>query len=66
MLDAGDQRYVVDLRLWGKGRRSGLEVEQRFAFLYELGPDGKVTHACLFGDRATAITEAERRRSVLG
>jgi ketosteroid isomerase-like protein len=55
-----DGRYVVDLRLWGKGKRSGIEVEQRFAFLYTLRPeDGKVIRAQLFPDLATAISVAE-------
>ena len=58
MLELDDGRYVLDLRLWGKGTRSGLEVEQRFAFLYELAPDGRVSRARLFPDRATALSEA--------
>ena len=58
MLDLGDGRYVLELRLWGKGTRSGVEVEQRFAFLYELTPDARVSRARLFPDRATALSEA--------
>lgn len=34
--DLGDGRYVVDVRWWGTGRRSGVEVDQRFAMLYAL------------------------------
>jgi ketosteroid isomerase-like protein len=60
VFDVGDGRYVVDLRLWGKGKRSGVEVEQRFAFLYTLRPeDGKVVRAQLFPDLAAAISMAE-------
>jgi ketosteroid isomerase-like protein len=59
LLDLGDGRYVLDLRLWGKGSRSGIEVDQRFAFLYDLRPDGKVIRARLFSDVATAISVAE-------
>jgi ketosteroid isomerase-like protein len=63
LLDLGDGRYVLDLRLWGKGTRSGVEVDQRFAFLYDLRPDGKVVRARLFPDVATAISAAESSAS---
>ncbi len=33
VLDVGDGRYVAELRLWGKGKRSGAEVEESYAFL---------------------------------
>lgn len=59
VLDLGDGRYVLELRLCGTGTRSGLEVEQRFAFLYDVRPDGKIRRARLFADRATAVSEAE-------
>ena len=59
MHDLGDGRYVLDLRLWGKGTRSGVGIDQRFAFLYDLRPDGKITRARLFPDVATAISAAE-------
>ena len=59
-LDLGDGRYVVDVRLWGKGRRSGVEIDQRFAMFYVLGPeDHKVVRAQLFPDVAAAISVAE-------
>ena len=48
-LDVGEGHFVVALRLWGKGRRSGVEVDQRAAFLYTLREsDGKVVRALLF------------------
>src|SRR4051812_27581350 len=50
VLIAGDGRYVVDMRLWGKGQRSGVEVDQRLAFLYTVRSDGKVTSAQLLPD----------------
>lgn len=59
VLDAGDGHYVVDLRLGGKGRRSGAEVDQHFAFLYTIRPDGKIIRAQFFPDVATAISVAE-------
>ena len=58
--DLGNGRYVVDVRLWGKGTRSGVEVDQRFAMLYVLGSeDRKVELAQLFPDVASAIAVAE-------
>jgi ketosteroid isomerase-like protein len=64
LLDVGDGRYVVDLRLWGKGRRSGVEVDQRFAMLYALRPeDGKVTSGQLLAGVAAAVSAAESSAS---
>jgi len=59
VLDVGGGRYVADLRLWGRGKRSGAEVEQRLAFLYTVRPDdGKVIRAQMLPDVATAISVA--------
>ena len=63
LLDLGDGHLVLDLRLWGKGTRSGVEVDQRFAFLYDVGPDGKIIRARLLPDVATAISVAESTAS---
>ena len=63
VLDVGDGRYVADLRLWGKGKRSGVEVEQQFAFLYTVRPDGKVIGVRLLPDVAAAISAAESSAS---
>ena len=57
--DVGDQRYAVDLRLWGKGEQSGVEVDQRFGAIYAFGNDGKIVSNHLFPDVATAISAAE-------
>jgi ketosteroid isomerase-like protein len=55
-----DGRWVVDQRVWATGMRSGLEVDQRFAMLYAVRPeDGKVVHAQLLPDVATAIAAGE-------
>jgi ketosteroid isomerase-like protein len=60
VLDVGDGRYVVDVRLWGKGKRSGVEVDQRFAYLYTLRlEDEKIIRAQLFPDVTAAISVAE-------
>jgi ketosteroid isomerase-like protein len=46
-LDGG--RFVVEIRMWGKGRRSGAEVDQRFAFIYTVRePDNLIVRAQLF------------------
>lgn len=63
VLDVGDGHYVLDVGLWGKGTRSGVEVDQRFALLHTFGPDGKITHARLLPDAATAIAVAESTAS---
>jgi ketosteroid isomerase-like protein len=63
VLDLGDGRYVLDFRLWGKGTRSGVEVDQRLAFLYNFRSDGKVVHAKLFSDVPTAISAAQSSAS---
>ena len=45
----GEGRFVVDVRWWGKGRRSGVEVDQRFAFLYTIrASDNKIMRSQLF------------------
>jgi ketosteroid isomerase-like protein len=59
VLDVGDGRFVADLRLWGRGKRSGAEVEQHFAFLYTVRPDGKVIGVRLLPNVAEAISAAE-------
>jgi len=63
VLDVGDGRYVADLRLWGRGKRSGAEVEEHFAFLYTVRPDGEVIGVRLLPDVATAISVAESSAS---
>jgi ketosteroid isomerase-like protein len=58
--DLGEGRFVVDLRMWGKGQRSGVEVDQRLAMLYTFRlTDGKIIHAQLFADVAGAISAGE-------
>jgi ketosteroid isomerase-like protein len=57
VLDAGSGRYVVTVRLGGRGRRSGAEVAQRFAWLYTVRDD-RVIRARLLPDRASALAAA--------
>jgi ketosteroid isomerase-like protein len=55
-----DGRFVLDQRMWAKGTRSGIGVDQRFAMLYTLRPeDRKVLHAQLFPSVEAAISAAE-------
>jgi ketosteroid isomerase-like protein len=64
VLEVGDGRYVVGLRLWGKGKRSGAEFEQHLAFLYDVRPeDSKVIRARMLPDVAAAISVAESSAS---
>jgi ketosteroid isomerase-like protein len=60
VLDVGDGRVVLDVRLHGTGTRSGIHVDQRFAFLHKFGPEGKIVHARLLPDVETALAVAER------
>jgi hypothetical protein len=58
-----DGRLVIDQRMWAKGTRSGIGVDQRFAMLYSIRPeDRKILHAQLFPDVETAIAAAEVSR----
>jgi ketosteroid isomerase-like protein len=67
VFDVGEGRFVVDVRWWGKGKRSGAEVDQRFAYLYTLREaDEKIVRCQLFPtvqaatDYATAPKSAAR------
>ena len=59
MLKVGDGQLVLGVRLWGKGTRSGVEIDQRFAFLYTIDPTGKVSRAQLFPDLEAALAAAQ-------
>jgi hypothetical protein len=64
VFDVGDGRYVVDVRLWGKGKRSGAEVDQRFAYLYTLRmEDEKIIRAQLLPNLAAAVSVADSSAS---
>jgi ketosteroid isomerase-like protein len=62
VLDAGDGRVVADVRIWGRGKRSGVEVDQRLAFLYTLGEDRMVRSNEWFPDVDAALEAADGRR----
>ena len=57
-------RVVIDQRMWAKGTRSGIGIDQRFAMLYTIQPeDRKITHAKLFPDVEAAVAAAASRSS---
>jgi ketosteroid isomerase-like protein len=58
VIDVGDGRLVVPVRLWGKAKRSGIEVDQRAALLYTLGGDGLITRNQMFADQGAALAAA--------
>jgi ketosteroid isomerase-like protein len=65
VFDIGRGRYVVDVRLWGRGKRSGAEVDQRFAFLYTLRDiDWKIVRCQLFATVQAALDAAAESNQV--
>jgi ketosteroid isomerase-like protein len=63
--DLGDDRFVLDQRMWAKGARSGIGIDQRFAMLYEVRPeDQKIVRAQLLPDVETAISVGQSAGSV--
>lgn len=61
VFDVGGGRFVVDVRLWGKGKRSGAEVDQRFGYLYTLrDSDEKIVRCQLFPTVQAAMDVATR------
>jgi ketosteroid isomerase-like protein len=64
LLDAGGGRYVLSLRLWGRGQRSGAEFDQPLAMLYDIrAEDLKATCVRVLPDVATALSVAESSAS---
>jgi len=60
VFDVGGGRFVVDVRLWGKGKRSGAEVDQRFGYLYTVrASDEKIVRCQMFPSVQAAIEAAE-------
>jgi ketosteroid isomerase-like protein len=57
VIEVDTAHFVVPVRLWGKGRSSGIEVDQRFACLYTVA-DGLVVRNQLFADTDTALAAA--------
>ena len=65
VFDVGGGRFVVDLRWWGRGKRSGVEVDQRAAFLYTFrAADSKIVRGQLFPSVEAAMDFATRSGQV--
>jgi ketosteroid isomerase-like protein len=65
VFDVGGGRFVVDLRWWGRGKRSGVEVDQRAAFLYTFREaDNKIVRGQLFPSLEAAMDFATRAEQV--
>ena len=63
VFDVGGGRFVVDLRWWGKGKRSGVGVDQRLAFLYTVrAVDDKIVRSQLFPSVEAAMEFATGAR----
>jgi ketosteroid isomerase-like protein len=58
VLDLGDGRFVVEVRVWGKGRSSGIEIDQPMGFVYDVRADGKVARVQMFPSRDAALEAA--------
>jgi ketosteroid isomerase-like protein len=59
VLSLGPGRYVAEMRLWGKGKSSGVEVDHRYGYLltYRL-EDGKCLRGQMFDDVPSALAFA--------
>jgi ketosteroid isomerase-like protein len=67
VVELGDGRFVVNVRFWGKGRRSGAEVDQRFASIYTLRPgDNKIARCQFFRTFEGAMDFATRSPETSG
>jgi ketosteroid isomerase-like protein len=59
VLDLGEGRFVVEVRMSGKGRSSGIEVDQNLGLVYTMRPeDGKVARVEMFPGRDAALEAA--------
>jgi ketosteroid isomerase-like protein len=57
----GSGRYVVDMRLWGHGRRSGAVVDRRYGYICEFRrEDGKCVRSQLVPDVDSVLAATER------
>jgi hypothetical protein len=57
----GSGRYVVDMRLWGQGRRSRAVVDRRYGYICEFRrDDGKCVRSQLVPDLESALAAVQR------
>jgi ketosteroid isomerase-like protein len=57
VIEAGEDRFVVVVRLWGESKPSGAQVEQRFSMLYTFRDD-KVFRLTVYPDTEAALEAA--------
>ena len=57
VIQAGQDRFVVVVRLWGESKPSGIQVEQQFGMLYTFR-DEKVFSLTVYPDREAALEAA--------
>ena len=58
--DVGDDRLIVEQRMWATGTQSKIEIDQRLAALYAIRPeDEKIVRAVLYPDVETALAAAD-------
>ena len=57
VIQAGEDRFVVVVRLWGQSKPSGIQVEQRFGMLYTIRDD-KIFRLTVHPDREAALEAA--------
>ena len=61
VLSLGSDRYVAQMRLWGRGRSSGVEVDHRYGYLLTFrSADQKCLHGQMFPDVPSALAVAEK------
>jgi ketosteroid isomerase-like protein len=60
VLSLGSNRFVAQMRLWGKGRRSGVEVDHRYGYLLTFrAEDQKCLSGQMFPDVPTALAAGD-------
>jgi ketosteroid isomerase-like protein len=65
VFDIGAGRLVVDLRWWGRAKRSGVEMDQRAALLCTFrAPDDKIVRSRLFLSVEAAMDSATESAQV--
>ena len=63
-LSLGEGRFLVTTRLWGRGRTSGIAIDQNQGFLYTLGPSG-ITSLVVYPSTQEALAAVSARAGML-
>jgi ketosteroid isomerase-like protein len=59
VLEVAEGRFLVTTRVWGRGRTSGIEIDQNQGFLYTLGPGG-ITSLVVYPSTDAALAATAR------